>query len=63
MKKKLNRDTFTLLDYYMKEVRVQMELAMSVWHSGLSQKLSGDIEMVQRVAVSLILDNGIIAYD
>ena len=43
-------DSFTLVDYYMKEVRVHVELAVPVWHSGLSQKLSGDIERVQRVA-------------
>ena len=61
--KKLGLDSFTLVDYYMKEVRVHVELAVPVWHSGLSQKLSGDIERVQRVAVSLILDNGNIPYD
>ena len=61
--KKLGLDSFTLVDYYMKEVRVHVELAVPVWHSGLSQKLSGDIERVQRVAVSLILDNGNILYD
>ena len=61
--KKLGLDTFTLVDYYMKEVRVHVELAVPVWHSGLSQKLSRDIERVQRVAVSLILDNGNIPFD
>ena len=30
---------------------------MPVWHSGLSLKLSGDIERVQRVAVSIIFGN------
>ena len=44
-------DPFTILDYYMKEVRVHLELAVPVWHSGLTQKLSADIERVQRVAI------------
>ena len=56
-------DSFTLLDYYIKEVRVHLELAVPVWHSGLSQKLSSDIERVQRVAVNIILDNDMIPYD
>ena len=57
----LGVDTFTLLDYYMKEIRVHLELAVPVWHSGLTYKLSADIERVQRVAVSIMLSN--IPYD
>ena len=41
----------------MKEVRVHLELAVPVWHSGLTLKLSSDIERVQRVAVKIILDD------
>ena len=48
----LGVEKFTLLDYYMKEIRVHLELAVPVWHSGLTFKLSADIERVQRVAVS-----------
>ena len=55
--KVLGMDTFALLDYYMKEVRVHLELAVPVWHSGLTLKLSSDIERVQRVAVKIILDD------
>ena len=44
--KVLGMDTFALLDYYMKEVRVHLELAVPVWHSGLTLKLSSDIERV-----------------
>ena len=39
----------------MKEVRVHLELAVPVWHSGLTLKLSADIERVQRIAVSILL--------
>ena len=42
--KSLGVESFTLLDYYMKEVRVHLELAVPVWHSGLTQKLKADIE-------------------
>jgi hypothetical protein len=48
-------DTFIIMDYYMKEVRVHLELAVPVWHSGLTLKLSADIERVQRIAVSILL--------
>ena len=48
---------FTLVDFYIKEVRVHLELAVPVWHSGLTLTLSADIERVQRVAVSIMVDN------
>ena len=54
--KNLGLDTFTLVDYYIKEVRVHLELAVPVWSSGLTLKLSSDIERVQRVAVSIMAD-------
>ena len=59
--KALGVDKFTILDYYMKEVRVHLELAVPVWHSGLTKKLSADIERVQRVAVTIMVSN--IPYD
>ena len=48
-------DSFTLLDFYIKEIRVQLELAVPVWHSGVTAKLFADIELVQRGAVSIVL--------
>ena len=53
----LGVDTFTMVDYYMKEIRVHLELAVPVWNSGLTYKLSADIQRVQRVAVSIMLSN------
>ena len=55
--KNLGLDTFALVDYYMKEVRVHLELSVPVRHSGHSCKLSVDIERVQRVAVNIMVDN------
>jgi hypothetical protein len=60
--KTLNMDSFTTLDYYFKEVRVHVELAVPVWHSGLTTKQSSDIERVQRVALSIVLGRADISY-
>ena len=51
----LGLDSFSILDYYMKEVRVHLELAVPVWHSGLTLKQAADIERVQHVAVGVML--------
>ena len=61
--KKLGLDELTLVDYFLKEVRVHLELAVPVWHSGLTLKLSADLERVQRVAVSIILGKNDMSYD
>ena len=61
--KKLGLDELTLVDYFMKEVRVHLELAVPVWHSGLTLKLSADIERVQRIAIRIILDRNDLSYD
>ena len=53
----LGLDILTLREYYVKEVRVHLELAAHVWHSGLTRKLSADLERVQRVAVTIMLGN------
>ena len=55
--KVLGVDSFTMVDFYLKEVRVHLELAVPVWHSGLTKKQSADIERVQRVAVSVLLSD------
>ena len=61
--KALKLDSFTILEYYMKEIRVHLELAVPVWHSSLTVKLSADIERVQRVAVGIILGQTEFNYD
>ena len=48
-------DYLTILDYYIKEVRSHLELAVPAWHSNLTLALSADIERVQRMAVGIIL--------
>ena len=61
--KNLRLDSFTILDYYFKEVRVHLELAVPVWHSGLTLKLAADIERVQRVAISIVTGQTDVSYD
>ena len=61
--KALRLDAFTILDYYYKEVRVHLELAVPVWHSGLTVKLAADIERVQRVAISIVTGQTEFQYD
>ena len=60
---KLGMNELTLVDYFMKEVRVHLELAVPIWHSGLTLKLSADIERVQRIAIRFILDRSDLSYD
>ena len=52
--KSLKMEPLVILEYYLKEIRVHLELAVPVWHSGLTVKLSDDIERVQRVAIAAI---------
>ena len=60
--KSLGLDEFTLLDFYFKEVRVHLELAVPVWHSGLTLRLTADIERVQRVALCIMLGQTVSHY-
>ena len=52
-----------LLDAYCKEVRSILELAVPVWHSGLSKKQQSQIERVQKVALVIILGENYSSYD
>ena len=44
-------------DFYSREIRSLLELAVPVWHSGLTVKQSDQIETIQKLAVSLILND------
>ena len=48
-------DPLVMLDVYLKEIRLVVELAVPAWHSWLTVKQSADLERVQRVAVYIIL--------
>ena len=61
--KNLGLQTDHMLDTYTKEIRSVLELAVPVWHSGLTKKQSGDIERVQKTAFKIILGEHYINYD
>ena len=44
----LNIDPYIILDSYFKEIRSICEMACQVFHSGLTQRQSSDIEMIQK---------------
>ena len=46
-----------MFDIYIKEIRSVLELAVPVWHSGLTKKLSHDIEGIQKTVFKVILGN------
>ena len=60
--KGLSLSTVQLLDVYTKEVRSILEMAVPVWHGGLTQKQSKDIERVQKVAFKIILNHNYQSY-
>ena len=51
-----------LFDVYIKEVRSILELAVPVWHSGLTIKQSNQIESIQKIAFKMILQNDYTSY-
>ena len=61
--KGLNLSTMQIFDVYVKEVRSILEMAVPVWHGGLTQKQSKEIERVQKVAFRIILTNNYRNYD
>ena len=57
-----NLNLETILDTYVKEIRSILELAVPVWHSGLTKKQTRDIERVQKMAMFLILSENNVDY-
>ena len=52
-----------IFDYYLKEVRVLAEQAVSIWNSGLTKAQISDIEEIQKVAEKVILGEQYKTYD
>ena len=61
--KLLKLDEDIILDTYVKEIRSILELAVPVWHGGLTAKQSRDIERVQKTALLVILGDNYINYE
>ena len=51
-----------VFDVCCKEVRSILELAVPVWHPGLTRKESLQIEGIQKIAMKIILQEGYITY-
>ena len=51
-----------LVDVYTKEIRSLLEYAAAVWHGGITLDQSKDIEYIQRLAVSIILNDWSLPY-
>ena len=61
--RRLHFDTQHLVDVYIKEVRLLLELAVPVWHSGLTKLQSAQIEGVQKSAFHVILNENYTNYE
>ena len=61
--KVFNLDMEHICDTYIKEIRSLLELAVPVWHSGLTVKLTRDIERVQKLALGIILGENFVNYE
>ena len=48
-------DLKTMFDVYSKEVRSVLELAVPVWHSGLTRLQAADIERIQKISFKIML--------
>ena len=51
-----------MFDVYTKEIRSIFEMAVPVWHSGLSNQQTADIESIEKVAMRIILQNKYMYY-
>ena len=61
--KQYHLDPFQIFDVYCKEVRSLLELAVPVWHSGLTVSETKQIENIQKTAFKIILGPSYINYD
>ena len=59
----LNIDPFIIIDFFFKEIRSICEVACQVFHSGLTQKQSKDIENIQKKALKIILGRSYYSYE
>ena len=59
---KVDLDIHQMFDVYSKEVRSMLEMAVPVWHPGLTRQQSTDIENVQKMAMKIILQDKYVSY-
>ena len=61
--KLLKLDNFLILDVYMKEIRSLAEQGVPIWHSGLTQNQTRDLEKIQKVALRIISSDAYTNYE
>ena len=61
--KRMKMNSSHIWDVYTKEVRSHLELAVPVWHSGLTKHQSAQIERIQKSALRIILDDHYTTYE
>ena len=59
---KVELDIHQMFDVYSKEIRSILEMAVPVWHSGLTRKQSSEIENIQKMAMKIILQDKYVNY-
>ena len=59
---KFNLNKFELFDVYTKEIRSVLELAVPVWHPGLTVNQKKSIESIQKLAFKIILKGQYTSY-
>ena len=53
--KELDLEPKSIIEYYLKEIRVLAEQGVPIWNSGLTNKQISDLERIQKVALKIIL--------
>ena len=59
----LGLENFTILDFYLKEIRPLTEHGVVAWNSGLTKAQIREIEKIQKVAFRIIFDNHFDSYE
>ena len=58
--KLLKLDIDILVDFYCKEIRSILEFGVAVWNSGITTKMSEQLERIQRICINtILLDTGV----
>ena len=61
--KVLELNQFQLFDVYIKEIRSILEMAVPVWHPGLTKLQSREIENIQKISFKIILQHRYKSYE
>ena len=60
--KSINLNITQMVDVYVKVVRSILEMAVPVWHSGITRREASEIESIQKLALKIILGSQYTCY-